>query len=158
MGTDLPGGTFTANVTFYPKVNAIVVNKIRSATSATSTARFCERLPPRRSAIRSGIAPSEQDRAKVYCGNGGKIAFASEADVAALERAAEPVYEALEADPQTKELIAQFRRMRGGVLRRPRPRAGGMRGAKRDTLDHDWLRTLGVPRGASTASNDLPST
>ena len=57
-------------------------------------------------------APSEQDRARVYCRNGGKIAFASEADVAALERAAEPVYEALEADPQTKELIAQFRRMR----------------------------------------------
>ena len=48
----------------------------------------------------------------MYCENGGKIAFASEADVAEIERTAEPVYEALEADPQTKELIAQFRRMR----------------------------------------------
>jgi C4-dicarboxylate-binding protein DctP len=57
-------------------------------------------------------APTEADRAAVYCGNGGAIAFAAEADVAALERAAQPVYEVLQADPLTRELIGQIRAMK----------------------------------------------
>ena len=72
----------------------------------------------------------------MYCRNGGMIAFASKADVAELERAAEPVYEALEADPQTKELIAQFRRMRA--------ESSGAR--------------VPLPKGCAAASSETPST
>lgn len=112
-GTDLPRpGTFTANVTFYPKVNAIVVNDDTFGHLSDEHREILREAAAKTLSHALRNAPSEQDWAKVYCGNGGTIAFASEADVARLERAAEPVYEALEADPQTKRLIAQFRRMR----------------------------------------------
>ena len=112
LGTDLPGGTFTANVTFYPKVNAIVVNADTFRDLSDEHRGILREAAARTLSHALRDTPSEQDRAKSYCENGGKIAFASEADVAEIERTAEPVYEALEADPQTKELIAQFRRMR----------------------------------------------
>jgi TRAP-type C4-dicarboxylate transport system substrate-binding protein len=105
-------GTLTANITFYPKVNAIVINDnvfnrlsdehreiLREAAAKTL-----------RDTLRN--APSEADSAALYCRNGGTIAFASDATIAALEQEAKRVYEALEADPQTKELIEQIRRMK----------------------------------------------
>ena len=110
---------------------------MRSADSATSTREILREAAAK--ALRYVVqnAPTEAERAAVYCRNGGAIAFAAEADVAALERAAEPVYEALQADPQTKELIAQIRAMkaqatssgdasrradrRAAARRRPRP-------------------------------------
>ncbi len=112
-GVDLPRpGTFTANLTFYPKVNAIVVNDDTFGHLSDEHREILREAAAKTLSHALKNTPSEQDRAKVYCRNGGTIAFASDADVAALERAAEPVYAALEADPQTKELIAQFRRMR----------------------------------------------
>lgn len=113
LGGDLPRpGTFTANVTFYPKVNAIVVNDDAFGHLSDEHREILREAAAKTLSHALRNAPSEQERAAVYCRNGGTIAFASDADVAELERAAEPVYEALEADPQTKELIAQFRRMR----------------------------------------------
>jgi len=112
-GVDLPQpNIFTANVTFYPKVNAIVVNDDVFGELSDDHREILREAAAKTLSYTLRNAPSEQDRAVVYCGNGGRIAFASDADVAGLERTAEPVYQALEADPQTKELIAQFRQMR----------------------------------------------
>jgi len=112
-GVDLPQpNIFTANVTFYPKVNAIVVNDDTFSHLSDEHREILHQAAAKTLNHTLRNAPSEQERAKVYCRNGGTIAFASDADVAGLARAAEPVYEALEADPLTKELIAQFRRMR----------------------------------------------
>ena len=112
LGLDLPGGTFTANVTFYPKVNAIVVNDETFGDLSEAHREVLREAAAKTLSHTLRNSPSEQNHAKVYCRNGGMIAFASKADVAELERAAEPVYGALEADPQTKELITKFRRMR----------------------------------------------
>ena len=105
-------GTFTANITFYPKVNAIVMNKNAFNRLSDEHREILREAAAKtlRDTLRN--APSDADSAALYCRNGGTIAFASDADIAALEQAAQPVYEALEADPQTKELIKQIRRMK----------------------------------------------
>jgi TRAP-type C4-dicarboxylate transport system substrate-binding protein len=118
-GTLPTPNTFTGNITFYPKVNALVVNG----------AAFGHLSDDRREILREAAAkalryvvrnaPTDAERAAVYCGNGGAIAFASKRDLAALERAAFPASRALEADPQTKELIEQIRAMKAQVSVRP---------------------------------------
>ncbi len=105
-------GTFTANITFYPKVDAIVMNdnafnRLSDEQREIMREAAAETL---RHTLRH--APSEADSAALYCRNGGKIAFASDTAIAAIEQATEPLYEALEADAQTKELIKQIRRMK----------------------------------------------
>jgi len=135
-GVDLPAGTFTANVTFYPKVNAIVVNDETFSDLSNEHREILRKAAANTLSHTLRNSPSEQNRAEVYCRNGGTIAFASKADVAELERAAEPVYEALEADPQTKDLIAQFRQMRA---------------------DSSGAR-VALPEGCAAASSDRPST
>ena len=136
LGLDLPEGTFTANVTFYPKVNAIVVNDDTFRDLSDQHREVLREAAARTLSQTLSDAPTEQDRAKVYCRNGGMIAFASKADVAELERATEPVYEALEADSQTKGLIAQFRRMRAD--------SSGPR--------------VPLPKGCAAVSSETPST
>jgi hypothetical protein len=104
--------TFTANITLYPKVNALVANEDAFGRLSDEHQRILREAAAK--AVRYVVqnAPTEADRAAVYCGNGGAIAFAAKADVAALERAAQPVYEVLQADPLTKELIGQIRAMK----------------------------------------------
>ena len=106
-------GTLTANITFYPKVNAIVMNKNAFNRLSDEHREILREAAANtlRHTLRN--APSEADSAALYCRNGGTIAFASDATVAALEQEARRVYEALEADPQTKGLIEQIRRMKG---------------------------------------------
>jgi C4-dicarboxylate-binding protein DctP len=109
-GGDLPRpGTFTANVTFYPKVNVVVANDDVFAELSDEHRDILRRAAA--GALRHVVSdgPREAERAAVYCRNGGKIASASERDLAALERAARPVYAALEADAQTRKLIARIR-------------------------------------------------
>lgn len=105
-------GTFTANVTFYPKVDAIVMNDDAFNRLSDEQREILRNAAAETLRHTLQTAPSEADSAALYCKNGGTIAFASDTDIAALEQATQPVYEALEADAQTKELIKQIRRMK----------------------------------------------
>ena len=123
-GGDLPRpGIFTANLTFFPKVNAIVVNDDAFGRLSDEHRETLREAAAKTLRHTLQNAPSERDQAEVYCRNNGTIAFASDADVAAIERAAEPVYTALEADVQTKELIERIRRMKAAFsgAREPLP-------------------------------------
>jgi TRAP-type C4-dicarboxylate transport system substrate-binding protein len=104
-----PGGTATGNVTFYPKVNSLVVNSDAYENLDEGQRELLARAASqtRESAIRSG--PSDADAARSFCSHGGVMVNADEADVAALENATKPVYAALERDAQTKELIESIR-------------------------------------------------
>ncbi len=104
--------TFTANITLYPKVNALVTNEDAFGRLSDEHQGILREAAAKVVRYVVQNAPTEADRAAVYCRNGGAIEFAAEADIAALERAAQPVYEALEADPLTKELIEQIRAMK----------------------------------------------
>lgn len=108
-------GPLTANITFYPRVNVIVVNQAVLGRLSDEHREILREAAAEtlRDAVES--TPSDVESAALWCRNGGTIAFASDAAVARLERAATPVYEALEADAQTRELIAKFRRMKEDV-------------------------------------------
>ena len=118
-GTLPSPNTFTANITFYPKVNALVANEDSFERLSDEQREILQEAATQtlRYVVRN--APTEAERAAVYCRNGGAIAFTSAGDVAALERAAQPVYEALQADRQTKRLIEQIRAMKGQLSARP---------------------------------------
>jgi TRAP-type C4-dicarboxylate transport system substrate-binding protein len=49
-----------------------------------------------------------------FCDTGGEVSIATEAEAAALQRAAEPVYRMLEADPQTKAFIDEISSLKEG--------------------------------------------
>ncbi len=106
-------GAMTANVTFFPKVNTIVVNDDVFRRLGDEQREILREAAGKTLRFKLATGSSEVEDAAVYCRNGGTIAFASEADVEALEQAAKPVYDALEADEQTKELIEQIRQLRG---------------------------------------------
>ena len=119
--------TFTANITFYPKVNALVANEDVVRPPQRRAARDPSGGRRQGAALRrSRTHPPRRKRAAVYCRNGGAIAFASVADVAALERAAQPVYEALQADPQTKRAHRADQGDEGTALRAARRVGGGV--------------------------------
>ena len=119
FGTMPSPSTFTANITLYPKVDALVANEDAFGRLSDEQQGFLREAAAKAVRYVAQNAPTEADLAAVYCRNGGAVAFAAEADVASLERAARPVYEVLEEDPQTKELIEQIRVMKARLSARP---------------------------------------
>lgn len=109
------GGTLTGrpiatgNVTFYSKYQVIFANAnafnrlsdeqrtiLRQAAVATQTKAIAEH-------------PHEVDTATAYCADGGTIVLASAEQVAAFEKAAQPVFDNLAQDPFNAEMIAAIR-------------------------------------------------
>jgi TRAP-type C4-dicarboxylate transport system substrate-binding protein len=119
------GGILTANVAFFPKVLTLFARKrafggltgdqqaiLRAA--AERTLRHNASFPVRTALAFEGVL------ARRYCRLPGRIALATEEERAQLVRAARPVYNLLERDPQTKAEIAQIRVMRASL---PSPQA-----------------------------------
>ena len=105
-------GTFTANITFATKFNVLV-----------ASADAFERLSPEHQTILGDAAedtldyvletnPTDAQSAQEYCARGGTVAVANEADVAAIERAARPIYRDLERDGTTRAMIGRIRDMK----------------------------------------------
>ncbi|MGP3917775.1 TRAP transporter substrate-binding protein [Nonomuraea sp. 10N515B] len=126
LGAEFRSMVGTGNVTFFPKVNALVIRsdvlgrlpgdqrKVLQDAAASVFAWSLERLP------------SEADEAERFCGKGGKVVLASAADLQALETAVRPVYAELERDAVTKELIGRIRQLKAGLPDQPQARACGM--------------------------------
>jgi len=107
-----PPSVVTANITFFPKIGALVANatafgrlpeeqrRVLRDAAATTTARLVK------TRIREAAAAAE------LCANGGGLALAPPANVAEIEAAAAPLYAELEKDALTKGLIADFRELR----------------------------------------------
>jgi TRAP-type C4-dicarboxylate transport system substrate-binding protein len=136
-----PGGTATGNVTFYPKVNSLVMgSEAYEALDEDQREVLAKAAAQTRDwAIRSG--PSDAEAARSFCRQGGAVVNASEADLAALEDATAPVYAELDRDQRTKELIAAIRELKQSttvaadapVACGAQPKAGGGPGA--DAVD-----------------------
>lgn len=106
-------GTFTANVTFFPKVNALVVGEDRLGTLDAEAQDVLRAAATATQEYVLGSNPSDAEEAAAYCQAGGGVVLASAEQVAAFEAAVEPVMADLEADPETKELIAAIRSLLG---------------------------------------------
>jgi TRAP-type C4-dicarboxylate transport system substrate-binding protein len=110
-----PPGTATGNVTFFPKVNSLVVNADVWATlSADQQAILGDAAAATREwAI--GEIPSDHDAAVARCEVGFAVAAASDADIAALVDAVAPVVADLREDPATSALIDEITAMRDAL-------------------------------------------
>jgi TRAP-type C4-dicarboxylate transport system substrate-binding protein len=110
-----PQGSGTGNVAFFPKVNALVIN-----------AEIFDRLDDEQRGVLEQAAgetrqwsietrASDTELAVGFCESGGSVVVADQTTLTALEAAVEPVYAELEADAQTRELIAAVRQMKQNV-------------------------------------------
>ncbi len=109
----LPGRAIaTGNVTLYPKVNSLVVNTDALARLTEEQRGILQEAATQTREWAIEALPTDEEAARTYCEQGGSIVLASESDLAALERAAAPVYADLERDAKTKRLIAEIRELK----------------------------------------------
>jgi TRAP-type C4-dicarboxylate transport system substrate-binding protein len=109
----LPDATAVGNVTFFPKVNSLVINS-KVLKGLTEDQRAVLHDAAQHTVDWAITATgSDADAAKEYCAKGGRIALASRQDLARLQRAVQPVYQQLEQDAATKAMIARIRSLAG---------------------------------------------
>ena len=104
-----------SNVTLFPKYNSLVIN----------TAAWAELPAEQQAALRDAAQrtrgwsidtlPDEASAAAAFCRAGGRVVTAKGQDVAALQRAVQPVYTELEQDPTTRTLIEQIRALQAAT-------------------------------------------
>jgi TRAP-type C4-dicarboxylate transport system substrate-binding protein/DNA-binding beta-propeller fold protein YncE len=120
QGQSLPGTpTATGNVVFYPKFQVLVA----------STSALAELSPAQQDVIREAAAatqqeaieshPAEAEASAAWCEAGGAIAFASPDQVAAMETAAQPVFDRIAEDPLASSLISEIRTLEETVIPSP---------------------------------------
>ena len=116
LASSLPAATVaTGNVTFFPKVNSLVVNADVFGGLHDEQRGILEEAAARTLAWAIGSTSTDAEAAKAFCGSGGAVVLASGADVAALEQATSPVYAELERDAETKSLIEAIRALKSQV-------------------------------------------
>jgi TRAP-type transport system periplasmic protein len=114
VGYDAPGTRITANIVLWPRSVTIFANGEAFGRLAPAQQDILRRAG--REAVAPDlehIAESEESGLEAICARGkAALLEASPTDVAALRRAVEPVYATLERDAETRELIAEIRRLR----------------------------------------------
>ena len=142
-------GALTTNVVLWPKPYTIVMN--RGAFEALTS----EQQEILREAGREALGPEldelvhdSSEALSAACARGAlTLVSASAVDLAALREAVQPVYEELESDPETNELMGDITEMRssepaaGSALTRCRP-APGKAQAGAATLEGRWKLTF----------------
>jgi TRAP-type C4-dicarboxylate transport system substrate-binding protein len=110
---DLPGfGTFTANITFYPKANTIVANADAFADLSGDRQDVLQRAASDAVAYVVETNATEQDLAAQYCADGGSVAIAQDSDLAELADLATPLLAELEQDADTERFIDEIRALK----------------------------------------------
>jgi TRAP-type C4-dicarboxylate transport system substrate-binding protein len=107
-----PSGIATGNVTFFVKVNSLVISR----------AAFDRLTAQQRDALRQAADETQawvientypdSEWATEFCANGSTVVAASHAELAALESAVAPVYAELEQDATTRSIIDAIRSMK----------------------------------------------
>ena len=165
---DAIAGHLTANVALWPRPVVLIANP---HALSSLTARQHDALT---GAAKDALAPTfalhqkdEAEATAILCRRGVKFENARAADLAALRRAVQPVYDRLERDAVTKDAIAQIRALRadaGAPADAPNcagagSGAGGAKSAgKRTPIDGTWTVTTTRKEAAkNTNPGDLES-
>lgn len=98
------------NVVLFPKVNTLVVNTERFEALSDDQRQAIEAAAQGAREFARGAVVPDAEQAADYCeSQAGSIVLASDADLAGLQAAVRPVYDELEQDAQTRQLIADIR-------------------------------------------------
>jgi Tol biopolymer transport system component/TRAP-type C4-dicarboxylate transport system substrate-binding protein len=105
--------TATGNVTFFPKYQVLFANG--AAFSKLSEAQQALLREAAAATQKKAIAehPSEVEAAKTWCSDVGAVVLASDEQIAAFEKAAQPVFDWIEQDPLNGELVAAIKELKG---------------------------------------------
>jgi TRAP-type C4-dicarboxylate transport system substrate-binding protein len=105
--TDLPGETpyVTANVNLWPRTATIIANPRRLAGLSAQERDWIHRAAGDAVAYSTDVGAGDPRLAREFCAYGGRLANASDADLAALKRAFQPVYAELWHDPATRAFV-----------------------------------------------------
>jgi TRAP-type C4-dicarboxylate transport system substrate-binding protein len=101
--------TATGNVTFFPRVDVLVVGTRVLSSLSTRNREVLRNAAADTVAWTSHANPTENAAARAFCRGGGRVIAASPAEVRTLVAATQPVTAALERDPGTRALIALIR-------------------------------------------------
>jgi TRAP-type C4-dicarboxylate transport system substrate-binding protein len=159
------GMAATGNVTFYPKLGALVMYADAFDDLTVGQQELLQQAVAETLQWSLDTRQSDVDAAAAFCEQGGTVALASQADLAALRDAAQPVYDELEADPVAAADLATVRARAADLGAVPVPKpcgqpgTGGLlgddlafaddpgiiNGVYRWELTEEGLRAAGVP-------------
>jgi TRAP-type C4-dicarboxylate transport system substrate-binding protein len=113
LGNGWPGGRFlTANVTFFANADTVFAGDGAYRQLDERQREAIRRAPRQTVAYAVAHPPREEALVRRHC-DYGPVVSASHEDLAGLIQAARPVYAELEAEAQTRALIAAIRRLKG---------------------------------------------
>lgn len=103
-----PAGTATANVVFFPKVNALVANAdADAAMTDEQRAALAQAVEDTQTWVIDTM-PTDNEAARTFCEEGGDIQSASPAQVKAMFGATRPVYNAMASDAALGPIIDEI--------------------------------------------------
>jgi TRAP-type C4-dicarboxylate transport system substrate-binding protein/beta-lactamase regulating signal transducer with metallopeptidase domain len=108
-------GTATGNVVFSPKFQVLVANSAAFERLSDEQQNILREAATQAQKKSFADYPSEADAATDFCANGGRIVMTSDEQLAAFERAMQPVYTQLEQDPATADYIAAIRNLKAST-------------------------------------------
>jgi TRAP-type C4-dicarboxylate transport system substrate-binding protein len=107
-----PGGTATGNVTFYPKVNSLVIADAAYGRLDDAQRKVLAEAAAQTRDWAIEESPTDAEAAEAFCATGQSVVLASDGQLAALEQAAAPVTAELESDEQTASIIESIRALK----------------------------------------------
>jgi TRAP-type C4-dicarboxylate transport system substrate-binding protein len=161
---DKAGRYLTANVSWWPRPLVLFANgKAWAGLTPAQRRVLREAVTGDLAAETNLVRGNERTDTAILCRRGLRFLTASPAEVAALRRAVQPVYDQLERDPQTRRYIQQIEAMRQGISPEPAPgcartpplagKAGPLDGVWRYTDTAADLRAAGVSQGDIVPEN-----
>jgi TRAP-type C4-dicarboxylate transport system substrate-binding protein len=104
--------TATGNVVFFPKFQVLFAHRGTFETLTESQRTILQNAAVATQQRAIAEHPGEAVSGSAWCEKGGSIVMASEAQVAAFEAAAQPVFVKIEEDPFNAEMIAAIRELK----------------------------------------------
>jgi hypothetical protein len=108
-----------SNVTLFPKYNSLVINTSVWAGLPADQQAALRDAAQRTRGWSIDTLPDEASAAAAFCRSGGRVVTSKGQDVAALQRAVQPVYTELVRDPTTRTLIEQIRALQESTGAQP---------------------------------------
>jgi TRAP-type C4-dicarboxylate transport system substrate-binding protein len=162
---DQVGKYLTANVSLWPRPLVLFANgKAWAALTPAQRRILAQAVTGEVAAETNVVRANDRTDTAILCRRGQlRFLTASPADLAALRRVVQPVYDQLERDPQTRRYIRQIEAMRQGIAPEPAPgcaqtpplaqRAGPVDGVWRYTDTPADLQAAGAPQGDIVPEN-----
>ena len=116
LDTREPVPYVTANVNLWPRPIAVIGDPDRLAMLSPEQRAWLDEAVRDTATRSTGLVNGDAGFLSNLCAAGDRFADASDADLSALREAFAPIYADLEQDPQTKDFIAEIRRLKAETL------------------------------------------